>query len=248
MAASFASQVSDDTRPSAALKTKRMRMKTVKVMEDSIEVILQDPGKVLPTSVPHPVFSACTGVLLTGIYGVWTLFAVPGFRKVPWRLKVPYLPSSTAQTLNVMMLLQGRTGRLADLGSGDGRLVFAAAAKGFKCTGFEINSILLAYSKTKAHWARVPSSQATFVNKDFWKMDLSQYHNVTAFLAPAVMETLSEKLIEELPDDARVISCRFPIPNWPLQMSVGSGLDQTFAYDINTVRSSLRNVPSVVVE
>lgn len=37
--------------------------------------------------------------------------------------EVPYLPSSKAQTLNIMKLLEGRAGRLVDLGSGDGRVV-----------------------------------------------------------------------------------------------------------------------------
>lgn len=57
-------------------------------MEDSIEVILQDHGRVLHTGRPHFVFSACTGALLTGLYGVWSLFVMPGFRKIPWSLKV----------------------------------------------------------------------------------------------------------------------------------------------------------------
>uniref|UniRef100_UPI0037E7BA0F adenine nucleotide translocase lysine N-methyltransferase n=1 Tax=Semicossyphus pulcher TaxID=241346 RepID=UPI0037E7BA0F len=211
-------------------------------MEDSIEVILQYHEKVYPTTKTDPLVSVCTGAVFTGLYGVWTVFALPGFRKVPWKLKVPYLPSSKDQTLNTLKLLQGRTGRLADLGSGDGRLVFAASSAGFQCTGFEINSILVAYSKSKARWTGVPSSQATFVKKDFWKTDLSSYNNVTAFLAPGVMGLLGEKLLRELPDDARVISCRFPFPDWPQQLSVGSSLDQTFAYDINSVRSHLRNV------
>eukprot|EP00064_Thunnus_orientalis_P009913 superscaffoldBa00001287_g9939 len=206
-------------------------------MEDSIEMVLQEYGRVLPTTRPHPVLSAGTGVLLTGLYGVWSLFAMPGFRKVPLNLKVPYLPSSKDQTLNTMKLLEGRTGRLADLGSGDGRL----------CTGFEINSILLAYARRKAQWTGVPSSQATFVKKDFWKTDLSKYNNVTAFLAPGVMEALGEKLMKELPDDARVVACRFPFPDWPHQSSAGSGLDQTWAYDMSTVRSSLRNMSSTMV-
>ncbi|XP_035799170.1 ATP synthase subunit C lysine N-methyltransferase isoform X2 [Amphiprion ocellaris] len=210
-------------------------------MEDTIEVILQDHGRVLPTSKPHPVLSACTGALLTGLYGVWSLFVVPGFRRVPWKLKVPYLPSSKDQTLNTMKLLEGRTGRLADLGSGDGRLVFAASSAGFQCTGFEINSILVAYARSKACWTGIPSSQTAFVKQDFWKTDLSSYNNVTAFLAPGVMSVLGEKLLKELPDDARVIACRFPFPDWPQQSSAGSGLDQTFAYDMNTVRSHLRN-------
>lgn len=95
--------------------------------------------------------------------------------------------------------------------------VFAASSAGFRCTGFEINSILLTYARSKAHWRGVPSGQATFVNKDFWKVgppppqkkmsfidpdqtcdimclsflllqtDLSAYNNVTAFLAPGVV-------------------------------------------------------------
>ncbi|XP_071339307.1 ATP synthase subunit C lysine N-methyltransferase isoform X1 [Trachinotus anak] len=216
-------------------------------MEDSIEVILQDHSRVLPTDRPHPVLSACTGALLTGLYGVWSVFVMPGFRKVPWSLKVPYLPSSKHQTQNVMKLLEGRRGRLADLGSGDGRLVFAASSAGFQCTGFEINSILVAYARSKAFWKEVPSSQVTFVKKDFWKTDLSSYNNVTAFLAPGVMGVLGEKLLKELPDDARVIACRFPFPNWPHQSSAGSSLDESFAYDISTVRSHLRNAPNATV-
>ncbi|XP_035514027.1 adenine nucleotide translocase lysine N-methyltransferase [Morone saxatilis] len=215
-------------------------------MEDSIEIILQDRGRVLSTSRPHPVLSTCVGALLTGAYGVWSLFALPGFRKIPWSLKVPYLPSSKDQTLNIMKLLEGRTGRLADLGSGDGRVVLAASSAGLQCTGFEINGILVAYARSKVHWKGVPSNQATFVKKDFWKTDLSAYNNVTAFLAPGVMELLGEKLLKELPDDARVIACRFPFPNWPQQSSVGSGLDQTFAYDISSVRSHLRKVSNTV--
>lgn len=216
-------------------------------MEDSIEVILQDYEKGGPTSKPHPVLSACSGALVAGLYGLWTLFVMPGFRKVPWNLKVPYLPSSKAQTLNIMQLLEGRTGRLADLGSGDGRLVFAASSAGFQCTGFEINSILVAYAQSQARWRGVPSSQATFIKNDFWKTDLSKYNNVTAFLSPGVMGVLGEKLLKELPDGACVISSRFPFPNWPQQSSVGSGLDQTFAYDISAVRSHLRKVPKTEV-
>lgn len=57
-------------------------------MEDSIDVILQDHGEVLSPHRPHPVVSACLGALFTGVYGVWSLFALPGFRTIPWKLKV----------------------------------------------------------------------------------------------------------------------------------------------------------------
>ncbi|XP_067087148.1 ATP synthase subunit C lysine N-methyltransferase isoform X2 [Osmerus mordax] len=193
-------------------------------MEDSIEVILQEEkfSRSPPGSQNSPTLTALTGALLTGGYCVWRMFMLPGARKIPIGLKVPYLPSSTAQTLSVMKLLEGRTGRLADLGSGDGRLVFATSSVGFQCTGYEINSMLLAFSRCKAHWTGVPASQATFVNKDFWKMEM-----------------LAEKLLRELADDVRVIACRFPFSQWPSHASSGSGLDQAWAYDINTVRLKL---------
>lgn len=57
-------------------------------MEDSIEVILQDHGRFLSTKRPHPVVSAGLGALLTGLYGVWSVFTMPGFRKIPRNLKV----------------------------------------------------------------------------------------------------------------------------------------------------------------
>ncbi|XP_046904487.1 ATP synthase subunit C lysine N-methyltransferase isoform X4 [Hypomesus transpacificus] len=183
-------------------------------MEDSIEVILQeDTFSRSPTgSQDSPTLTALTGALLTGGYWVWRLFMLPGARKIPIGLKVPYLPSSTAQILSVMKLLEGRTGRLADLGSGDGRL----------CTGYEINSMLLAFSRCKAYWTGVPASQANFVNKDFWKIEM-----------------LGEKLLRELADDAHVVACRFPFSQWHSHASSGSGLDQAWAYDINTVRLKL---------
>ncbi|XP_061117581.1 ATP synthase subunit C lysine N-methyltransferase isoform X2 [Conger conger] len=206
-------------------------------MEDSIEVMLQDYSSgYLRRHRDNHVLAVCSSALLAGFYGLWTMFVLPGFRKVPARLKVPYLPSSLEQTANVMKLLQGRQGTLADLGSGDGRLVLAASSRGFHCTGFEINSILLAYSRARAHWRGVPHSHANFVNKDFWKTDLSGYSNVTAFLAPGVMEALEQKLLAELPDGARVVSCRFPFPRWPPSLTEGSGLNQVWAYDVITVR------------
>lgn len=57
------------------------------------------------------------------------------------------------------------------------------------------------------------------------------------------MEDLGEKLLKELSDDALVITCRFPFPNWPMQSTVGSGLDQTFAYEMRSIRSHLTEVP-----
>ncbi|KAK1174351.1 ATP synthase subunit C lysine N-methyltransferase-like isoform X1 [Acipenser oxyrinchus oxyrinchus] len=207
-------------------------------MEDGIEMLLLDkPTRFLLSHEPNPRLNMLIGGTLTSVYGLWAMFVLPGFRKVPFKLKVPFVPSSKVQTRNVMKLLEGRKGRLADLGSGDGRLVINAASMGFQSTGFEINSILLAYARIQARWKRIPSSEANFVNKDFWRTDLSRYNNVTAFLSPSTMEPLEVKLVSELPDDARVIVCRFPFPHWKPTSSEGTGLDQVWAYDVQSVRN-----------
>ncbi|KAL2092064.1 hypothetical protein ACEWY4_011862 [Coilia grayii] len=216
-------------------------------MDDDIEVILQDRRAGLPQQhLDNPTFTACTGALLLGIYRLWTVFALPGFRKVPVNLKVPYLPSSKTQTQNVMKVLRGRRGCLADLGSGNGRLVFAAASAGLRCTGFEINSILTASARTRAWWRGLPACSVSFVSRDFWKTDLSDFNNVTVFLAPGVMDVLGEKLLRELHDEARVIACRFPFPGWPCSTSEGQGLDQVWAYDMRVVRDHLLQAPTLL--
>ncbi|XP_046726207.1 ATP synthase subunit C lysine N-methyltransferase isoform X1 [Silurus meridionalis] len=209
----------------------------MKIMEDSVDVILQD--KKLHPAREKPVVMAASGAMLMASYALWTVFALPGFRKVPTCLKVPYLPSSGVQTQNVLKLLQGRGGCLADLGSGDGRLVFAASSLGFQCTGFEINSILIGYARARARWRKIPTTTARFVNEDFWKTDLSRYKTLTVFLAPGVMEVLGRKLEQELAHDARVIACRFPFPHWHASASEGQGIDQAWAYDMATVRKLL---------
>ncbi|XP_069819630.1 ATP synthase subunit C lysine N-methyltransferase-like [Dendropsophus ebraccatus] len=170
------------------------------------------------------------------VYALWTMFVSPGFRKVPFKLKVPYLPSSKTQTANVVKLLQRRKGRLADLGSGDGRLVFAAALMGLHSTGYEINPILLNWAKGLAYQKGISKDQAVFLKENFWAADLSKFDNVTVFLAPNVVENLKKKLSDELPDTARVVVCRFPLTGWSPTCTEGSGLDQVWAYDMARVR------------
>lgn len=61
-------------------------------MDDDIDVILQD-GRVRfhQQQLDKPVFTACAGALMLGVYRLWTVFALPGFRKVPIGLKVVLL-------------------------------------------------------------------------------------------------------------------------------------------------------------
>ncbi|XP_077141826.1 ATP synthase subunit C lysine N-methyltransferase-like isoform X3 [Ranitomeya variabilis] len=206
-------------------------------MEDNVDIILFNKSSKFLFSEESNSRApwVITGVTAS-VYALWTMFVFPGFRKVPFKLKVPYLPSGKNQTANVVKLLQGRKGRLVDLGSGDGRLVFATASMGFHSTGYELNPILLNWAKVVAYRRGISREQAIFLKQDFWAADLSKYSNVTVFLAPGVVDSLKKKLADELPDNARVIVCRFPLIGWSPTCSEGTGLDQVWAYDMANVR------------
>ena len=60
-----------------------------------------------------------TGLSLAGIVAISSSFVTPALRKIC----LPYVPATTRQVTNVMHMLEGRSGKVVDLGSGDGRLV-----------------------------------------------------------------------------------------------------------------------------
>ncbi|XP_071617236.1 adenine nucleotide translocase lysine N-methyltransferase isoform X3 [Heliangelus exortis] len=109
-------------------------------------------------------------------WATWALLLMPGFRRVPLRLQVPYQPSSPQQVANVLALLRDRSGKTVDLGSGDGRLVVEAYKQGLRpAIGYELNPWLLGLSNYRAWKAGYHG-----------EVNLSDCYNVIVFLAPSV--------------------------------------------------------------
>ncbi|XP_028311806.1 adenine nucleotide translocase lysine N-methyltransferase isoform X1 [Gouania willdenowi] len=166
------------------------------------------------------------------IYAMWAGILQPGFRKVPLKLQVPYIPASKGQVQNVMTLLRGRSGALVDLGSGDGRIVLEAHQHGFSpAVGYELNPWLVQLARYHA-WRGGHHEKVLYRREDLWKVDLSQCKNITVFLAPSVLLLLQEKLQAELPDDALVVAGRFPFPDWKPCRVEGHGVDRAWAYNM----------------
>ncbi|XP_066481243.1 ATP synthase subunit C lysine N-methyltransferase isoform X2 [Tiliqua scincoides] len=175
-----------------------------------------------------------TGVIggtLVALYSVATPFITPALRKHC----LPFVPATTKQIENVLNMLRGRNGCLVDIGSGDGRIVIAAAKMGFKAVGYELNPWLVWYSRYRA-WREGVHQEAKFYISDLWKVSFSQYTNVVIFGVPQMMQQLEEKLGEELQQDARVVACRFPFPHWKPNHSIGEGIDTVWAYDFESFR------------
>lgn len=181
--------------------------------------------------------AGCSGLVA---YSVWALVLMPGFRKVPLKLQVPYMPASSKQVENVMMLLKGRAGKMADLGSGDGRIVLEAARRGFCPTvGYELNPWLVRLSYFYA-WRSGYHQRVTYLREDLWKVKLHDCDNISIFLAPSVLELLENKMLAELPSGARVVTGRFPLPTWVPSDISGEGIDRAWAYDIRTIREAVK--------
>ena len=103
------------------------------------------------------------------------------------------------------------TDLLYDLGSGDGRIVIAAA-KNFGCeaVGYEIEGELVELSRNKAKEEMV-ESKVSIVEKDIHTVDLSRADVITVYLVPKQLEALVPQL-RKLKPGSRVVSHQFTIP------------------------------------
>ncbi|XP_010586360.1 ATP synthase subunit C lysine N-methyltransferase [Loxodonta africana] len=179
--------------------------------------------------------TGAVGGTLAALYAVATPFLMPALRRVC----LPFVPATPRQVENVMKVLRGRNGPLVDIGSGDGRVVIAAAKEGFPAVGYELNPWLVWYSRYRA-WREGVRDSARFYISDLWKVTFSQYTNVVIFGVPQMMPQLEKKLELELKEGARVIACRFPFPHWIPDHVTGEGIDTVWAYDVSTFRGGAR--------
>uniref|UniRef100_M3YWV6 Adenine nucleotide translocase lysine methyltransferase n=1 Tax=Mustela putorius furo TaxID=9669 RepID=M3YWV6_MUSPF len=154
-----------------------------------------------------------------------------GFARSPLESDFGYVGASARQMEHVLSLLRGRPGKTVDLGSGDGRIVLAAHRCGLRpAVGYELNPWLVGLARLHA-WRAGCAGSVCYRREDLWKVDLRDCRNVSVFLAPSVLAQLEDKLQAELPEGARVVSGRFPLPTWQPVAVMGEGVDRVWAYD-----------------
>jgi len=195
---------------------------------------------------------------LAGAVGIMVALMYPFLQPaLKGKLALPFVPATNQQIALVMQACHRHNNTLSkkekvglktipagkndvkdfqfvDLGSGDGRLVIAAAKEGFPAIGYELNLWLVLYSKYKA-WREGVSHRAKFYKRDLWKTDLSRFDNICVFGVKEMMPTLETKLHTEMKPNAILIACRFKLPNWkPMDQKVDSagemGLESVWVY------------------
>jgi hypothetical protein len=104
--------------------------------------------------------------------------------------------------------------RFADLGSGDGRVVFNTYYK-YKCksVGYEVSPILLIIVKLKKLFMYPFNRNVIFKENSFFKSDLSEYDVIYCCLPTEFLVELESKLEHELKEGTNVFTYKYKFPN-----------------------------------
>ncbi len=152
---------------------------------------------------------------------LWIIFSVVallfGFVLI---FGAPYLPTLAAQQRMVFDTLNLKKGQtFYDLGCGDGRMLRAAAKKGYYAVGYELNPLLAvcAWLSTRRY-----RGQVRVVCGNFWKADISQADAIFVFLLDRFMPKLDRYIASQHSSgELKVVSYTFAIPGKKLVVKNG---------------------------
>lgn len=145
-------------------------------------------------------------IIIFAIAIVLAPFALVVFRGAP------YLPTHHAQIDIALDLLDLKEGELlVELGSGDGVVLKAAAQRGWRCVGYELNPILVLVSRLRCWRYR---DRVEVRMGDFWRKPLPiDTQGIFVFLLDRYMYRLGKRIEHELPDKpVRLASYIFQVP------------------------------------
>jgi SAM-dependent methyltransferase len=129
-------------------------------------------------------------------------------------IPTPYLPSTSVAVDEMLRLASVGPGDLVvDLGSGDGRMVIAAARDyGARGLGIELDPKLVAESQANARQAGV-EGRVTFRQGDVLAADYRDATVVTLYLLPNLVERLKPRLLEMKPG-TRIVAHDYGFSDW----------------------------------
>ena len=126
---------------------------------------------------------------------------------------VIWMPTPEALVERMLTMAQvGPRDVVYDLGSGDGRMVIAAAKRGAQAVGVEFNPELVAFSEGRAR-AQGVARKARFVQGDIFETDFREATVVTLYLLSTLNMRLRPTLLKMRPG-TRVVSHAFSMDDW----------------------------------
>jgi ribosomal protein L11 methylase PrmA len=119
-----------------------------------------------------------------------------------------------------------------DLGSGDGRLVFAALEKGAKrAIGIDIDPVRVSESREIAKTKNL-GDRVIFIEADVMDIDLSDATLIFCYLITAASAALKPKFASELKKGTRIVMESFPVPGWKPSEIKNFGYKTFYLYKI----------------
>lgn len=158
------------------------------------------------TPLTLAVCALFTGVLVPGVLSA---------QEEPPEGDVPYVPTPHEVVRQMLELARPTASdSLYDLGSGDGRIVIAAADRhGTPGVGIEIDSGRVERARDSARVAGV-DSLVEFVQGDLFEQDFSGATVLTLYLLPHVNMKLRPRILGDVRPGARVVSHDFDMGKW----------------------------------
>ena len=119
---------------------------------------------------------------------------------------LPTLKNHVEPALDMLNLKPGQT--LLELGSGDGRILIAAAKRGINSFGYELNPLLVVYS-----WliTRKYRKHVHIIWGNYWVKPWPRADGVFVFLLQPYMQKLDKKIIQYKHKPVKLVSFAFDI-------------------------------------
>ena len=129
----------------------------------------------------------------------------------------PFVGSNPENVRRMVELAQPRSGEtVIDLGSGDGRIVFAAleGRPGVRGFGVDINAELVKKANADAK-AKGLADRVRFIHQNAFDADLSKVDVVFMWLFPELMRLLRPKILAQARPGTRVVAATWDLGSWP---------------------------------
>ncbi len=141
-------------------------------------------------------------VILAGVF-----YAVDIF------LDLPFVGAKHHQIATIIKLAGiKRNETVIDLGSGDGRLLFAAANAGARSIGYELNPFLVLISRFHAH-LKGQSENITVKRQNLWRADLKVADVIFVYSLKKTIAKFEDFIYKNARPGTRIIVNLHPFPN-----------------------------------
>lgn len=152
----------------------------------------------------------------------WLIFFIVACFGVGALMGAPYLPVRQKDAEAALDLAEVKSGQtVVDLGSGDGRLLIAAARRGAYAIGYEINPIMFMWSQIVCAKYR---NQISIRLSNYWSIKLPQADVIYVFLIDRYTSKLNDKLTKEINKPTKVVSYVFELPRKPKKSTTNTHL------------------------